>query len=298
MNEPVLIVDDSLTVRMDLAEALTAAGFRSVPCSTVAEARSALASESFALVILDILLPDGDGIELLREIRGSERAEVPIMLLSTEREVRNRIRGMRTGADEYVGKPYDAAYVVSRARELVRRTLSVSGLGSILVIEDSPTFREVLRDALESESYGVEVATTGEQGLRIAADIRPAAIIVDGLLPGIDGATVIRRIRLDSALRGTPCLLLTASDDEGAELRALDAGADAFVRKEEDISLILARLGAALRSAKSRVEEPATSSLLGPKRILAVDDSMTYLQEVTAALSGEGYDVVVANSGE
>ena len=57
----------------------------------------------------------------------------------------------RTGADEYVGKPYDAAYVVSRARELVRRAPDAHGLGSILVIEDSPTFQDVLRAALEAE---------------------------------------------------------------------------------------------------------------------------------------------------
>ena len=69
------------------------------------------------------------------------------------------------------------------------------------------------------------------------------------MLPGIDGATVIRRIRLDAALRGLPCLLLTGSEERDAELRALDAGADAFVRKDEDIEVILARLSAMLRSA-------------------------------------------------
>jgi DNA-binding response OmpR family regulator len=300
MNEPVLVVDDSLTVRMNLAEALAAAGFDPRPCATVAEARGALARERFALVVLDVLLPDGDGIELLGEIRRSESASLPVMLLSTESEVRDRIRGMRTGADEYVGKPYDVAFIVSRARELARASPhgSTTGKDTILVIDDSATFREALRAALEAEGNDVAVASTGEQGLRVAADIRPAAIVVDGLLPGIDGATVIRRLRLDAALRGTPVLLLTASEDEGAELRALDAGADAFVRKEDDVSIILARIAAVMRTAKSRAEESATSSLLGPKRILAVDDSATYLHELTSALGGEGYDVVLARSGE
>jgi CheY-like chemotaxis protein len=115
-------------------------------------------------------------------------------------------------------------------------------------------------------------------------------------MPGIDGVTVIRKIRLDAALRGTPCLLLTASEDYGAELRALDAGADVFVRKEEDVEVILARLGAALRSA--RTQRGHSASLVGPKRVLAVDDSMTYLQELASVLRSEGYDVVLAKSGE
>jgi signal transduction histidine kinase len=120
---------------------------------------------------------------------------------------------------------------------------------------------------------------------------------VDGILPGIDGPTVIRHVRLDAALRGIPCLLLTASEDQGAELRALDAGADAFVRKDEDIELILAKLAATLRGATVAATRD-TVSLLGPKRILAVDDSVTYLQELASTLRGEGYDMVLAQSGE
>ena len=69
----VLIVDDSLTVRMNLAEILDAAGLPAVACATLAEARRKLAEDRFSLVILDILLPDGDGIELLQEIRSDAR---------------------------------------------------------------------------------------------------------------------------------------------------------------------------------------------------------------------------------
>jgi two-component system, NtrC family, sensor kinase len=117
------------------------------------------------------------------------------------------------------------------------------------------------------------------------------------VLPGIDGSSVIRKIRLDAALRGTACVLLTGTEGEGAELRALDAGADAFVRKEEDMPVILAKLAAAVRAVAGGPKD-RTASLLGPKRILAVDDSNTYLHELGDAMRGEGYDVVLARSGE
>jgi DNA-binding response OmpR family regulator len=164
------------------------------------------------------------------------------------------------------------------------------------VVDDSATFREALRAALGQLGYGVVTAASGEEGLRLAEARRPAALIVDGVMPGIDGATVIRRLRLDAALRGLPCLLLTASEERDAELRALDAGADAFVRKEEDMGVILARFAAMLRSVSG--EPGAISNLAGPKRILAVDDSPTYLHELAYALRDEGYDVVLACSGE
>lgn len=301
MTGTVLIVDDSLTVRMDLLELLEAAGLRVQACATVASARQVLAQEQFSLVILDVLLPDGDGIELLKEIRAMpSAADTAVMVLSAETEIRDRIRGLTTGADEYVGKPYEPVYLIARARELVRSggVCAPSSLLTILLIDDSVTFREALKEVLEGAGYRVLVASTGEEGLRLAADQRPAAIIVDGQMPGIDGATVIRRIRLDAALRRLPCLLLTGSEDHGAELRVLDAGADAFVRKEEDVSVILARLNAMLRSAGTQSVDPSTPSLLGPKKILAADDSETYLQELAGALCADGYELVLARSGE
>jgi len=155
----VLIVDDSLTVRADLIDALEGAGIRTRGCSTLAEARSALGAPVAAnaavatstptawgrvtdgsplapnrgngrsdpapvrLVILDPLLPDGDGLALLREIRGSAvTADVPVLMLSSEAEVRDRARGLLVGATGYVGKPYDRGQVVSRAGELLRPT--------------------------------------------------------------------------------------------------------------------------------------------------------------------------------
>ena len=301
MNRSVLVVDDSLTVRMSLVEMLEAADFPVVACATGAEARKALSETRFALAILDILLPDTDGIELLKEIRANPSAAgTAVMLLTTETEVRDRIRGLKTGADEYIGKPYDPSYVVARAHELVRRGQDTGAAAqeTVLIVDDSITFREALKAVLLEAGYRVAVASTGEKGLRQAAHVRPAAMIVDGDLPGIDGGTVIQRIRLDAALRRISCLLLTASDERDAEVKAFEAGADAFVRKADDFAVILAKLKAMLRSAGVQVADRDTASLLGPKKILAVDDSETYLQALADALPQDGYDVVLARSGE
>ncbi|MBW8828362.1 MAG: response regulator [Burkholderiales bacterium] len=296
----VLIVDDSLTVRMDLQEAFEAAGFHAVGCATVAAAREAIGQHAVDVFVLDVLLPDGDGVDLLEDVRASQStSHAVVLMLSSEAEVKDRLRGLQTGADEYVGKPYDTGYMVAKARELLRmrHTGSGSPCSTILLIDDSMTFRQALAQALEQAGYSVLVASSGEEGLRMAAVSRPGAVIVDGMLPGMDGATVIRRLRLDAALRGMPCLLLTGAEDREAELSALDAGADAFVRKEEDVEIVLARLTAVLRSAATPVSDD-TASLLGPKKILAVDDSPTFLGELASALRDEGYDVVPARSGE
>lgn len=298
-----LIVDDSLTVRMDLSEAFENAGFAVTPCSTLQEARAALTGSCFALMVLDVLLPDGDGVEFLEELKASpQTAAILVMLLSTEAQVRDRVHGLKTGADEYIGKPYDSGYVVARARELIRlqqsRTTTTEDRATILVIDDSATFRNEIREALEAAGYQVTTSSTGEDGLHAAVNQRPAAVIVDHGLPGIDGATVVRRMREDAVLRRTPCLLLTGSEDRSQEVRALEAGADGFVRKDEDLSVVLARLAAVLRSARAPSALDSQSSVLGPKRVLAVDDSNHYLEELATQLRVDGYDVVLARCGE
>jgi DNA-binding response OmpR family regulator len=307
MKTEILVVDDSLTVRKHLEEALEGAGFATTLCDSLAAARRALAAGRFSLVLLDVVLPDGDGLALLAELKGAPAtASMPVVLLSAEAEVADRLRGLQTGADEYIGKPYDASYLVARVRQLAgARPTPAAAAGSVaaapvvLVIDDSPTFREGLRSELERAGYVVVTAASGEEGLRTAVGLMPGAVIVDGAMPGIDGATVIRRMRQDAILRRTPCLLLTASEDRSNEVRALDAGADAYVRKEDEPALILARLGAMLRSASgSAPAARAASSFLGPKKILAVDDSPSFLQELASQLRDENYDVVPVSSGE
>ncbi len=289
----ILVVDDSLTVRMGLVEALGNAGYEPVPCATLAEARAALATRPIALAILDVRLPDGDGIDFLHELRGSvDRSTLPILVLSTKAEVSDRVRGMSQGANDYVGKPYDIDFVLARVRQLAGPPPSSSRL--VLTIDDSATFRNALAERLADAGYEVATAASGAEGLRIAASRRPGAIVVDGIMPDMRGEVVVRRIRLDPVLRTTPCLLLTGSHDAVAEISALDAGADAFARKDADIDVILARLAAIVQ----RTGDNPVEGMVGPKRVLLVDADGDFMKSLCQLLVDEAYDVVQATSGE
>jgi DNA-binding response OmpR family regulator len=300
MEPAVLIVGDSLTVRVDLAQAFVDFGVEATPCATLLAAREALSSRAFTLVILDVVLPDGDGIDLLREIRTNPAtAQVPVMLFSNEAEVRDRVRGLATGADEYVGKPYQRAAVVARGCELMRRGGPAAfPIPRILVIDDSALFREGLRRALEGAGYSVVTAAAGEEGLRLAAESRPDAAVIDGRLPDIDGAKVVRRMKSDAALRLVPSILLTASEEREDEIAALESGADAFVRKGEGLEVVVARLAAILRLGAVRATSRLATGASAVPKILAVADSMTYLDDLAEQFRQEGYDLVLARSGE
>lgn len=294
MKTRALVVDDSLTVRMDLAEALESADFEAVGVGSVADARKAMASGAFDIAILDVRLGDGDGVELLEEIRANESPErrMPVMMLSSEAEVRDRIRGLARGADEYAAKPYVLSWVVARARELTSKAARKDGRETILVIDDSISFREAMREALENAGYRAVVAPTGEDGLREAAATRPALIICDGELPGIDGITVIRRLRLDAALRHTPCIMISGSDINDGEIGAFEAGVDAYLGKQTPPEEIVARIAALLGAARE-MPMPSVRSAYATQTVLVIGEALAPL---VAALRRETFDVATASS--
>ncbi|MFT3837251.1 MAG: response regulator [Myxococcaceae bacterium] len=301
MADRILIVDDSLTVRMDLQESFATAGFEVEGAATCADAERLQLERPAQLVLLDVNLPDGDGVELLGRLRQLPQGpSLVVIMLSSEAEVKNRLRAHRQGADDYVGKPYDARYLVARARELLRlKRVATAGAPqrrSLLLIDDSVTFRERVKEICEGAGYQVTIAPSGEEGLLLAAADPPLAIVVDGQLPGIDGPAVIRRLRLDEALRATPCVLLTGSEKPGDELRALESGADAFVRKDQPLEVLLAKLAAVLR--QSSAPPRLTTSALGPRKVLAADDDPDYLESLAETLRMDGLEVVCARSGE
>lgn len=296
MARSVLIVDDSLTVRMDLGACFESAGFIVHLASSLSQARELLAGPTIDGIVLDLLLPDGDGTEFLEEISGTLDPQPPVLMLSSEARVEHRIRGLQAGADEYVGKPYDRDYVVVRLGELIQNRHACQGDQCVLLIDDSATVRKSVGELLGQAGYQVLTAASGEEGLRLVTLHHPRLVIVDSQLPGIDGKEVVQRLRMDSVLRGIPCLMLTGSPTEGSEIGVLDAGADAFLRKEEVAPLLLARVAAVLRSAGKPMRHQAKS--LGPSRILAVDDSPVFLDLLAQSLVGEGYNLVRAASGE
>ncbi len=287
---------------MDLGDALEAAGLLTTRAASGAQMREAMTKETFGLIILDLVLPDADGIDLLAELRRNPgTASIPVMLLTSEIEVKDRVRGLTTGADQFIGKPYDAAYVIERATQLTAKSALVPvavGNETVLIIEDSLTFREELKAALTGAGYAVLTAASGEEGLSLAATRRPNAAVIDGNLPGIDGATVVRRLRGDTALRGMPCVMLTGSSAQSDELIGLEAGADAYVRKADDHAVLLARLASLLRGARSSAPRDLASTPIAARKILAVDDSPTYLNQLGDELRDDGYDVAFARSGE
>ena len=120
MNNRILVVDDDGQLTAFLRRFLNKQGFEADTAATAAEARASLKSVSYALVVLDLNLPDGDGLEVAGEIRHA--SGTPVIMLTARDEVYDRIVGLEVGADDYVTKPYEPRELLARIKSVLRRT--------------------------------------------------------------------------------------------------------------------------------------------------------------------------------
>ncbi|HEY6012771.1 MAG TPA: response regulator, partial [Candidatus Limnocylindrales bacterium] len=176
-----------------------------------------------------------------------------------------------------------------RRRELAEAAVdaveAVVASGDVLVIEDDPSAVRLLREYLEAAGYPVRVAATGESGLASVVERKPAAIILDVLLPGIDGWEVLRRLKADERTHDVPVIIVTVVEERDVGL-ALGA-ADYLVKPihREALLACLARYVATVAEAGQ------------PRRVLVIDDEAAALALIRAALEPEGYEVVTAQGG-
>ena len=129
MKAKILLVEDDLYLREGLLELLTKESYSPVCAKNCAEAQFLFASDSFDLVILDVLLPDGNGLDLCTLMRNTG-SEVPILFLTACDEEFQIVRGLDAGADDYVTKPFRLLELLSRIRALLRRKNTSSPLQS------------------------------------------------------------------------------------------------------------------------------------------------------------------------
>jgi DNA-binding response OmpR family regulator len=134
-------------------------------------------------------------------------------------------------------------------------------VSSILLVEDNRDYAATLRANLEREGYDVSVAATGVEGLQLAKTSRPDLIILDLMLPAMNGFTVLQRLRDEG--REVPVLIMTALGTEEEKLRGFGLGADDYVVKPCGLLEILARVRALLKRASATGAAPRTETRVG-----------------------------------
>jgi DNA-binding response OmpR family regulator len=203
MPQCILVVEDELMTRRMLQDLLQSEGFTVTTAGSVAEALGEVNRRPCDLVLLDIMLPDGDGFTACRRIR--ERHRMPIVFLSTKRQLEDRVMGLETGADDYIVKPFEPREMIARVRAHLRRAQQLNQDGGKQLIQVGPLVIDAsVQDAL-IDGNGVGLTQKEFQLLHLLASRAGKAVSRDFLIEQLwaddelgsdkNVAVYIRRIR-------------------------------------------------------------------------------------------------------
>jgi signal transduction histidine kinase/CheY-like chemotaxis protein len=223
-SRPVLVVDDDPDVISLFSRYLEGQGYQVIGATDAVEAlRLAWEVHPFAIT-LDIVLPEEDGWAVLRALKeDSTTREIPVIICSV---VQDQDTGFSLGASDYLTKPILEEDLVAALARLHRPS------GHILVIEDQPKDVTWMTRILQEEGgYRVSAAGTGEKGLEILRQDPPDLLILDLLLPGMDGFDVLAEIKGDPLTRTLPIIVVTAKDLTEEDQSRLNGRMDALLHK-------------------------------------------------------------------
>ncbi|HET6860781.1 MAG TPA: response regulator, partial [Streptomyces sp.] len=250
-----LVIDDDPAARDVLRRIFTKEGFRVEEAPTGAEGLTRARALGPDAITLDVLMPGMDGWAVLTALKADpELADIPVIMLTVADQ---KPLGLALGAAEYLTKPIDRA----RLAAVVRRHVGGAGRQGVLVVEDDAATRAVLQRTLEKDGWVVETAENGRVGLARLAARPPDLILLDLMMPELDGFGFLEAVRQDPATAAIPVVVLTAKDLTDADRRRLNGGVARIVRKDPaGADLLVAQLRHAISAhrAASR-EKPAAS---------------------------------------
>jgi CheY-like chemotaxis protein len=220
-----LVIDDDPEARNLMRRFFSKEGYR---VEEAADGESGLARARELgpdVITLDVMMPGMDGWAVLSALKADpELADIPVVMLSI---VDERNLGFALGASEYMTKPIDR----ERLAAVLRKYASRDRARRVLLVEDDGATRAMLRRVLEREAWEVEEAENGRVALERMAVAEPALILLDLMMPEMDGFEFLEALRERRAGPAIPIVVLTAKDLTEEERRRLNGGVERIVQK-------------------------------------------------------------------
>jgi len=278
-NKPlkILIVDDDPEITALITNTL-----KELPkkqkifvAETAARAQELFVKDIYDLIIMDLMLPDRDGRELIKEIKLEFSLPSPLLVLSSVRNDSVRVECISIGADKFLLKPFYEADLLHEAKKLlgkkVVKKLSLVPLDgevieeeddeedddspkilegfNVLVAEDDKMQAALIQQKLIGEGAAVEIASNGREAMQLLRTRGFSLIILDIQMPIMDGFEVMQRIK-DELKLDTPVIMVTAMGDEEDIIKGYDLGATDYILKPFSDVQLIARVKSLLKSSK------------------------------------------------
>jgi signal transduction histidine kinase/CheY-like chemotaxis protein len=222
----ILVIDDDPTARELIAEQLTGEGFAVATAAGGLEGLRRARELKPLAITLDVMMPDLDGWSVLAALRQDPQlAEIPVIMVTILDEQR---RGMALGVAGYLTKPIDR----ERLRSVVRRLRTPARPARVLLVDDDELARRRLRHWLEAEQWSVDEAASGQTALARIAAAQPDVILLDLMMPEMDGFELVAALQADALGRDIPVIVITALDLSEQDRARLNSGIESVLLKD------------------------------------------------------------------
>ena len=248
----VLVIDDDATARELISDHLKAGGFSVVTAAGGVEGIKLAKELQPTAITLDVMMPDLDGWSVLAALRQNpELADIPVIMVSI---VDDKRRGIALGAAGYLTKPIDR----ERLHRLVRRFQAPTRATRVLMVEDDASQRERMLAWLERPQWIVREAANGREGLDLLREEKPDVILLDLMMPEMDGFEVVAALQGDKDWRDIPVIVITSLDLNAKDRERLNSGVQSVLVKErfrpEDLVERIRRLVQSTPAATNEME--------------------------------------------
>jgi two-component system cell cycle response regulator len=299
MTARVLVVDD-LLVNVRLLEAkLAAEYFDVVTAMNGVDALEAVNREKPDIVLLDVMMPGLDGIEVCRRIKANPATQhIPVIMVTALDQPEDRVRGLEAGADDFLTKPVNDVALFCRVKSLVRLKMLTDELrsrtggdplrllqedlanadrapGTILVVDNGATLGERIRNSLAGLHEVILAQGPQEAMEAFGAGNGPIELIIVNLdMEGVDALRICSQLKSVEQTRQTPILIIVDPEDRPRLLRALDLGVNDYLMRPVDRQELLARVSTQIR--RYRYTERLRTSVRASME-MAITDALTGL---------------------
>ncbi len=287
-DRTILIVDDEPAVINLVAASLAREGYRTVACLKSSEAVKMAEQMQPYAITLDVLMPEIDGWKILQTLKQNQHtSHIPVIMISVSPD---QDTGFALGASGYLMKPIRPEILL---REIQR--VRPSGAKTIMVVDDNIIERSEVVRLVKSQDYQVLEAENGYGAMELLRNDMPDLILLDLVMPGMDGFELLKLLRNDPRTLNIPVIIISAKDLSTNEKAELQGKISSFlVKGSTDSEKVLGELTRLLKD----LEETRYYPIGNKPRILIVDDNEIVILQIRSVLEPAGYQVDVAHGGE
>jgi len=224
----ILIVDDSKTFNQKITDALRISGHTMTQSYTLKDSKKFIEENVYDFILLDLILPDGEGDELIDILDNKTKSKVIVLSGNSDNQRRNHL--FESGVLDYFSKTNPTHKIVEDIKNLLFTVEKNSNI-NILLIDDSSFMRRMLKGILTPKRFNIFEAKDGLSGLEILDKEDIHLVLLDYEMPGMDGIAVIEKVKRDKKYLELPIIMISGNDDKDVISRALKNGASDFLKK-------------------------------------------------------------------